>query len=111
MSLAIAVDRLNEHGWQARGEDLLTLPDGRAYPGVAAVQREFARAGLKLSIKHNTLFNCVHATWVPADEELGTPHVEDERHGTVIGASDAEAAVYALSQLLAIRQEQALASV
>ena len=44
-----AVDRLLETGWSVNDEmDLEHLPDGRAYPSVISVQREFARAGLEL---------------------------------------------------------------
>ena len=78
---------------------------------MSAVQREFGAAGLRLSIKRNALFNCAHASWVPVDEPAGVVEKADERHGTAVGASEAEAAVYALAQLLAVRQEQGLAAV
>jgi hypothetical protein len=100
MNLTYAVDRLLEAGWlPVEGLDLERLPDGRPYPSVLAVQREFSRAGLELSIKHNLIFNCYRATWGPVGEPLDPKHAADDRHGTVVGACDREAAVYALAQL------------
>ena len=102
MNLAYAVDRLYDGGWLAdAGDELETLPDGRAFPSVIAVQREFARAGLELAIKHNLMFSCYRATWAPIGEPLDPAHAADARHGTVIGACEREAAVYALAQLRA----------
>jgi len=87
------------------------LPDGRAFPSMLGVQREFARAGLELSIKHNLIFNCYRATWAPSGEPLDPSHTADERHGTVIGACQREAAVYALAQLKSAQAEYQLTSV
>jgi hypothetical protein len=102
MSIQYAVDRLLESGWLAPEDvELERLPDGRGYPSILAVQREFARAGLELSIKHNTEFSCYRATWAPIGEALDPRHEADERHGTVIGSCESETAVYALSQLRA----------
>jgi hypothetical protein len=100
MNLAYAVDCLYEAGWLAgAGMELETLEDGRRFPSVLGVQREFARAGLELSIKHNLMFSCYRATWAPAGEPLDPAHASDERHGTVVGACEREAAVFALAQL------------
>ena len=100
MNLTYAVDRLIDTGWTPSDEaDLDRLPDGRSFPSVLTVQREFARAGLELSIKHNMVFGCYRATWGPAGDPLDPSHAADERHGTVIGSCDREAAVYALAQL------------
>ena len=42
MNLAYAVDRLYDGGWlPSHTEDLETLPDGRTFPSIFAVQREF----------------------------------------------------------------------
>ena len=102
MNLTYAVDRLVEAGWHPQNElDVERLPDGRAFPSVNAVEREFSRAGLELSIKHNLIFNCYRATWAPQGEPIDPAHDADERHGTVIGACEREAAVYALAQLRA----------
>ena len=100
MNLAYAIDRLYDAGWSPTDNpELETLPDGRTYPSVLAIQREFARAGLELAIKHNLMFNCFRATWAPVGEPLDEKHAADEVHGTVIGTCQREAAVYALSQL------------
>ena len=100
MNLTYAVDRLLDAGWLPQDDlDIEHLPDGRAFPSTLAVQREFARAGLELSIKHNLIFNCYRATWAPVGEPLDPSHSADERHGTVVGACEKEAAVYALAQL------------
>jgi hypothetical protein len=100
VNLTYAVERLSETGWTAMGEpDLEHLPDGRPYPSVIAVQREFARAGLELSIKLTLMFGCYRATWAPVGEPLDPGHAVDERHGTVVGTCEREAAVYALAQL------------
>jgi hypothetical protein len=100
MNLDYAVDRLYEAGWLPNADSAVErLPDGRWYPALAAIQREFAGAGLQLSIKHNLMFSCYRATWAPANEPLDVDHVADERHGTVVGSCEREAAVYALAQL------------
>ena len=109
MNLEYAVDRLLDSGWMPLGEiDLERLPDGRSYPSVLTVQREFSRAGLELSIKHNLMFGCYRATWAPVGEPLDPSRSADERHGTVVGACEREAAVYALAQLRAAQSERQL---
>jgi hypothetical protein len=100
MNLDYAVDRLYDIGWTASFDmELETLPDGRKCPTVLTIQREFSRAGLELSIKHNLMFDCYRATWRPVGEPLEPTHAADDKHGTVIGACEKEAAVYALAQL------------
>jgi hypothetical protein len=112
MNLAYAVNRLYDEGWTPdRAIDLESLPDGRTFPSVLAVQREFARAGLELSIKHNIMFNCYRATWAPAGEPLDPAHAADDRHGTSVGKCEREAAVHALAQLRASQFEHQLATV
>jgi len=109
MNLEYAVDRLLEVGWfPPQGVDLERLPDGRPYPSVMAVQREFAQAGLELSIKQNLIFNCYRATWAPIGEPLDPSHAADDRHGTVVGSCEREAAVYALAQLRTAQVEHQL---
>ncbi|MGH7192547.1 MAG: hypothetical protein ACREJM_03325 [Candidatus Saccharimonadales bacterium] len=109
-NLEYAVERLLDTGWSVSDEDLERLPDGRPYPSVLAVQREFARNGLELSIKHNLVFGCYRAAWAPAGESA-TIGQTDDRHGTVIGACEREAAVYALAQLRAAQSERQLEAV
>jgi hypothetical protein len=100
MNLDYAVDRLYEAGWMPVTDSALErLADGRWYPSLAAIVREFTQAGLQLSIKHNLMFNCYRATWAPQSEPLDAEHVADERHGTVVGSCEREAAVFALAQL------------
>ena len=112
MNLEYAVERLYEAGWAPIGQqDLDALPDGRSFPSILAVQREFARAGLELAIKHNMMFSCYRATWAPVGEPLDPAHAADEKHGTVVGACEREAAVYALAQLRASQVEHQLAGV
>ena len=112
MKLTYAVDRLFDTGWTPSGEtDLEKLPDGRAFPSVLAVQREFASAGLELAIKHNVAFKCFRSTWGPSGETLDSARAGDERHGTVIGACEREAAVYALAQLREAQAERQMATV
>jgi hypothetical protein len=111
MNLTYAVDRLLDAGWLPQDDlDTERLPDGRAFPSILAVQREFSRAGLELSIKHNMIFNCYRATWAPLGEPLDPSHAADERHGTVVGACEKEAAVYALAQLRSTQAEFQLTS-
>jgi hypothetical protein len=112
MNLAYAVDRLLDVGWLYTGDlDVEHLPDGRPFPSVLGVQREFSKAGLELSIKHNLIFNCYRATWAPVGEPIDPSHAADERHGTVVGACQREAGVYALAQLKAAQAEYQLTSV
>ena len=104
MTLDYAVERLYETGWSAEGEhELETLEDGRKFPSVSSVQKQFAQAGLKLSIKQNIMFNCYHAAWSGGDSST-------RQRGTVIGASESEAAVYALAQLRQTMGMNAVAS-
>jgi hypothetical protein len=97
-NLVYAVERLLDTGWTTGDEETERLADGRCFPSVLSVQREFARSGLDLSIKHNLVFGCFRAAWAPAGEEEDSD-TSDDRHGTVIGACEREAAVYALAQL------------
>lgn len=99
MKLTYAVERLLETGWTPLEDmELERLPDGRRFPSVLAVQREFARLGLDLQIKQNLMFGCYRASWAPAGEPIQAGQT-DACHGTVIGDCEREAAVYALAQL------------
>ena len=104
MNLDYAVDRLYETGWTPDLECEVEIGgDGRRFPSVVSIQREFARAGLQLQIKHNLIFKCYRATWGPVGEPLDPSRAADEKHGTVIGSCEREAAVFALAQLRAMR--------
>jgi hypothetical protein len=112
MNLDYAVNRLYDAGWMpSTQQELEALPDGRTFPSVLAIQHEFARAGLELAIKHNLMFACYRATWAPIGEPLDPAHAADARHGTVVGACEREAAVYALAQLRTSQVELQLATV
>lgn len=112
MSLEYALERLYETGWTPGGAPgLEQLPDGRCYPAVLTIQREFARAGLELAIKHNLVFGCYRAEWHPIGQPLDPAYAADQQHGTVVGACQCEAAVYALAQLRAGQHQRQLASV
>ena len=112
MNIEYAIDRLYDTGWHpALDGDVETLADGRRFPSVEAVQREFARCGLQLSVKHNLVFNCHRATWAPIGQVLDPSHEADDRHGTVVGSCEREAAVYALAQLRLSAQLHQLAVV
>jgi hypothetical protein len=102
VNLIYAVDRLYETGWLAEEKtECERLKDGRRYPTVAAVRREFERAGLDLSIKQNLIFKCYRAEWSGATAPAGT----------VVASCEKEAAVYALAQLRIAQVESQLVNV
>lgn len=104
MQLEYAVERLYSAGWVPNAGDASeTLPDGRQFPSPQVIRAEFGRAGLALEIKHNPKFCCYRATWAPAGHRVDPDAKADERHGTVVGACEREAAVYALAQMLVAR--------
>ena len=110
--IGYAVDRLSDTGWRAEESgELETLPDGRRFPSVLAVQQAFAKAGLELRLKQNLMFSCYRATWAPLGQPLDDDHQADDRHGTVVGACPREASVYALAQMRRAAREHELASV
>ncbi len=91
MGLDFAIDELYATGWDASdGSDCSAHTDGRAVPSVARVRREFQAAGYDLVVRHVHLFDCYQAEW---RDTSGAPG------GAVVGRTEAEAAVYALSQL------------
>ncbi len=91
MGLDFAIDELYRTGWDAAdGSDCSPHTDGRAVPGIARVRREFHAAGYSLTVRQVPVFDCYQAEWRDAS---GSPC------GAVVGRSEAEAAVYALSQL------------
>ncbi|MFN7020296.1 MAG: hypothetical protein ACK4WH_03075 [Phycisphaerales bacterium] len=91
MGLSFALDELHATGWSSLDSSGCAFDvDGRAYPTSARVRQEFAAAGFELVITHQDKFNCYRAEW----REVGS-----EETLAVVGHSEAEAAVYALSQL------------
>ncbi len=112
MKLTYAVERLYQTGWSpATVAELERLDDGRGYPSILGIQREFSDAGLELAIRHNLIFKCYRATWAPIGQRFEEDHAPDERHGTVVGACQREAAVYALAQFREAQAERQLAAV
>jgi hypothetical protein len=65
------------------------LADGRLIPGTASIRAEFEASGCALRVRHVQLFDCYQAEW--RDAAGGAL-------GAVVGRTEAEAAVYALSQ-------------
>jgi hypothetical protein len=108
MNLDYAIDRLYQTGWiPGMHADLEAGADGRRFPSVLSIQKEFTEAELELQIKHNQIFKCYRATWGPMGEKLDPARAADERHGTVIGSCEREAAVFALAQLRAAKSPMA----
>lgn len=90
MGLEFALDELYASGWS----DLDSAGcshhvDGRGYPRPERVRQEFASAGFELAVRRIDLFKCYRAEW-----SNGEPGMS----GSVVGHSEAEAAVYALAQ-------------
>lgn len=91
MGLDFAIDELYATQWTPLDSAGCTHhTDGRAYPTVDRVKREFGAAGFAISLRHVQLFDCYRAEW---RDGSGNPS------GAVVGRTEAEAAVYALSQL------------
>lgn len=91
MGIDFAIEELYATGWSALDSSGCERHDsGRWVPTVGRVRREFERAGHTLTISHAQLFDCYRAAWT---DEQGEPA------GSVVGATEHEAAIYALSQL------------
>ncbi|MBL8745370.1 MAG: hypothetical protein JNK58_03335 [Phycisphaerae bacterium] len=91
MGLDFAIDELYSTGWSTLDSTGCGCgADGRMFPGVDRVRAEFEASGFKLSIHRVELFDCYRAEWrLPSGEAVGA----------VVGQSEAEAAVYALSRM------------
>lgn len=99
MGLDFAIDELYATGWSSLDSaGCAHHADGRAYPTVERVMQTFASCGLTLNLRHIQLFDCYRAEWRDA---------AGVALGAVVGQSEAEAAVYALSQM----RRQGVASV
>lgn len=91
MGLDVAIDELYASGWSSHDlSKCQTDDDGRWYPTVDRVMAEVAELGLELTMRHIQLFDCYRAEW---SDGQGKPC------GAVVGQTEAEAAVYALSQM------------
>lgn len=89
MGLDFAIDQLFATGWNTLDTTGCEFRCGRAYPGLGRVLREFASAGVDLSLRKVDLFDCYRAEWRDASGHA---------LGGVVGQSETEAAVYALAQ-------------
>jgi hypothetical protein len=92
MGLDFALDELYATGWtnlDTQGGSVQHT-DGRAHPSLERVRQEFAAAGCTFTLRRIDRFNCYRAEWTKPDGR-GTE--------SVVGHSEAEAAVYALAQL------------
>jgi len=91
MGLEFAIDELYATGWSALDTNGCEHDtDGRSFPSASRVGREFGDAGFDFSVSHIQLFDCYRAEW---NERSGGDT------GAVVGQTESEAAVYALSQL------------
>lgn len=91
MGIDFAIDELYATGWSALDSSgCERSSSGRWIPSVARVRGEFDRTGYSLSITHAQLFDCYRAAWTDSN---------GEPVGAVVGSTEHEAAVYALSQL------------
>lgn len=91
MGLEFAVEELYATGWSALDTaGCVHLSDGRSFPSPSRVGSEFEAAGFEFSVRHIQLFDCYRAEW----KERG-----GSMSGAVVGQTESEAAVYALSQL------------
>lgn len=91
MGLDFAIDELYATGWSSLDSQGCAFhTDGRPYPSCARVKEEFIAAGCELTIRRIQLFDCHRAEWIDRSGSAS---------GAVVGHSDVEAAVYALSQL------------
>lgn len=91
MGLDFAIDELYATGWTALDSaGCLRHADGRWYPSFQRAVQEFKSSGYDLSVRHIQLFDCYRAEWRAA---AGSPS------GAVVGRTQDEAAVYALSHL------------
>lgn len=92
MGIDFAIDELYAAGWSALDTtECEYLDDGRVFPTIDRVRKEFAARGSTLETKHVQLFDCYRAEWTECP---------DAAAGAVVGHSESEAAVYALSQFL-----------
>jgi hypothetical protein len=91
MGLDFAIDELYATGWTCLDSAASTHhTDGRAYPTLGTVREAFKAAGFDLTLRHVQLFDCYRAEWRDSSGNAA---------GAVVGRTEAEAAVYALSQL------------
>ncbi len=90
MGLDIALDELYATGWAPLDTSGCSHhDDGRAFPTVDRVRREFLISGRDLQVHHAAKFDCWRAEWTGPDGQSGS----------VVAPTEAEAAVYALARM------------
>ncbi len=90
MGLDFAIDELYASGWSELDTSNCEFhADGRFIPTVGRIGKCFEDAGFALTVRHIQLFDCFRAEWRDAAGN----------GGAVVGQSEREAAVYALSQM------------
>ena len=88
--LDLAIDALYESGWYALdSSDCQRQDDGRLFPSPERIQNDFTEDGCEFAVEYIQLFDCYRAEWTDPN---GSPE------GAVVGASELEAAIYALAQ-------------
>jgi len=91
MGLNFAIDELYATGWSALNTAGCEYDaDGRAYPCLDRISREFAEHGFEFAVRHVQIFDCHRAEWHDATGQA---------FGGVVGQTPTEAAVFALSRL------------
>ncbi len=91
MGLDFAIDELYATGWNTLDTSgCAHHQDGRVFPSPGRVAAEFREAGFELTLSHVQLFDCYRAEWRTTSGDSA---------GAVVGKTEPEAAVYALSQL------------
>lgn len=103
MGLNFAIDELYATGWTALNTAGCEYDaDGRAYPNLDRIAREFAEHGFEFTIRHVQIFDCHRAEWRDAQASANAggvePNVVGGVVGGVVGQSPIEAAVFALSR-------------
>lgn len=92
MSINFAIDALYAAGWSTLDSTgCITAPDGRVYPALDRLGREFAAVGYDLRIRRVEEFDCFRAEWSRPGSKAD---------GAVVGETETEAGVYALAQTL-----------
>jgi hypothetical protein len=95
MGLNFAIDELYATGWTALNTAGCEYDaDGRAYPNLDRIAREFAEHGFEFTIRHVQIFDCHRAEWRDAQASANAGGVV----GGVVGQTPIEAAVFALSR-------------
>ncbi len=99
MGIEFAIDELYSSGWSTLDTTGCQFgPDGRVYPGMARIEREFRADGHDIAIAEVPEFGCFCAEWT-ADEE---------KVGSVVSETAHEAAIFALARH---RRQRQLATV